>query len=134
MIIEHVTPIDHGYIGIKLQDIPLAERTEDDYVPVYAPAGGEVVEISLISPRSIRMVIAHGCDTYTVFIVLNRLSGVLAEYQDELEETGRVSSQISVLAGDKLGEQRDNPLDFEVHDGATWLSGFVAPFSYVGEA
>ena len=88
----------------------------------------------LLSPGSIRVVIAHGCDTYTVFIVLNRLSGVLAGYQDELEETGRVASQVSAQAGDKVGEQRDDALDFEVHDGTTWLPGFLAPFSYAGEA
>lgn len=134
MLSTHVTPTDHGYVYILVNDIPLAERTEDDYVPVYAPAAGEVIEISELSPESIRLVIAHGCDVYTVYIVLNRLSGVLAEYQEELETTGRVSTQISVQAGDILGEQRDSPLDFEVHDGTTWLAGFESPFSYMREA
>ena len=133
MLLTHVTPTDHGYIGIAANDIPLEERTEDDYVPVFAPADGEVVEISELQEERIRMVIAHGCDVYTVFIELNRLSGVLAEYEEELLETGRVSSQISVLAGDILGEHRDGTLDFEVHDGNAWLRGLAEPFSYVGE-
>ena len=132
--LTHVTPTDHGYIGIAANDIPLEERTEDDYVSVYAPADGKVIEISELQPERIRMVIAHGCDVYTVFIELNRLRGVLGEYEEELLETGRVSSQISLLAGDILGEHRDGALDFEVHDGNTWLTGFEAPFSYVGEA
>ncbi len=134
MIFEHVTPIDHGYIGIKALDKPLAQRTEADYVPVYAPADAEIIEISLLgSARSIRIVMAHGCETYSVIMVLNRLSGVLAHLQDQLQTQGRVTTHINVLAGDKIGEQRDNPLDFAINDGAAWLSGFVAPMSYAAE-
>ncbi len=136
MIFDHVTPIDHAYIAIKPLDKPLAERTEADYVPVFAPADAEIIEISLLgSPRSIRVVMAHGCETYTVIMVLNQLSGVLAGYQTQLLASGRVTNHISVHAGEKIGEQRDNPLDFAVNDGAVWLPGYVSPFSYAdGEA
>ena len=136
MIFDHVTPIDHGYIGIKSLDKPFSTRTEADYVPVYAPADGEVIEISSLgSPTSTRVVIAHGCSTYSVIMVLNRLSGVLANFQAELTANGRVTTKIAVLAGQKIGEQRDNPLDFAVNDGAKWLPGYLAPFSYAaGEA
>ncbi len=135
MIFDHVTPIDHGYIAIKSLNKPIAERTEADYVPVYAPANGEIIEISSLgSPTSTRIVIAHGCNTYTVIMVLNRLSGVLASYQSELTANGRVNRTIAVLAGQKIGEQRDNPLDFAVNDAAVWLRGYVAPASYTAEA
>lgn len=136
MIFDHVTPIDHGYVGIKSLDKPLSARTEADYVPVFMPADGEVIEISSLgSPTSTRLVIAHGCSTYSVIMVLNRLSGVLASYQAELTEKGRVTTKIAVQAGQKIGEQRDNPLDFAINDGATWLPGYVAPFAYaMGEA
>lgn len=63
-------------------------------------------------------------------MALNRLSGVLAAYQNELMTAGRVSSKVMVLAGQKIGEQCGNPLDYTINDGATWLSGYVAPFSY----
>ncbi len=134
MLLTHVTPTDHGYVGISSNDIPAAERTEDDYVPVYAPAAGVVTELQMLSATDIRMVIAQGCETYTVYIVLNRLAGVLADYQDELQPGMSLSPQVSVQAGDIVGEQRDDRLDFEVHDGSTWLSGFVSPFSYGREA
>ncbi len=79
------------------------------------------------------MAIAHGCDTYTVFIEINRLGGVLADFQQELEDNGRVSSHISVQAGDIIGEHGEGFLDFQVNDGNIWLPGYVAPFGYVGE-
>jgi len=42
---------------------------------------------------------------------------------------------VRLLAGQEFAEQRDNSVDFSVHDGASWLTGFVAPFSYAeGEA
>ena len=136
MIGDHVTPIDHGYIGVKPLTIPLATRTERDYVPIYAPADGEVIEISLLGiPTSIRIVLAHGCDTYSVFMVVNRLSGALGHLQNDLLATGRLAPNIRLLAGEEFAEQRDNPIDFAVQDGASWLPGFVAPFSYAeGEA
>jgi len=136
MVGDHVTPIDHGYIGVTPLLTPVSSRTEADYVPVYAPADGEVIEISTLgSPTSIRVVLAHGCDTFSVFMVLNRLSGALGHLQNDLLTRGRLDPHIRLLAGEEFAEQRDNPIDFSVHDGAAWLSGFVAPFSYAeGEA
>jgi hypothetical protein len=136
MISDHVTPIDHAYISIKALDKAESSRTEADYIPVYAPGDGEIIDISTLgSPRSIRIVIAHGCETYSVIMVMNRLSGVLAGYQSQLLANGYVSARIQVRAGDKIGEQRDNPLDYAINDGAVWLSGYAAPFAYAaGEA
>ena len=131
MIGDHVTPIDHGYIGITPLGKPRAARTEADYVPVYAPADAEVIEIALLgSPRSIRIVMAHGCETYSVYMVLNRLSGALAHLQDDLLAKGRLDPHIPLLAGSEFAEGRDNPPDFSVHDGSRWLTGFLSPFSY----
>lgn len=133
MLGDHVTPIDHAYIGLKVLDKPQASRTEADYVPVTAPADGEVIEISSLgAPWTNRVVIAHGCETYSVIMVLNRLAGVLAPYNNELMTNGRVSTKIAVRAGDIIGAQRDNPLDYSIHDGSRWLRGYQAPFSYVG--
>jgi len=136
MVGDHVTPIDHGYIGVRPLTIPRAARTDADYVPIYAPADGDVIEISTLgSPTSIRVVFAHGCDTYSTFMVVNRLSGALASLQDDLMTSGRLSPNLRLLAGEEFGEQRDNPIDFQVNDGAQWLAGFVSPFAYAeGEA
>lgn len=131
MIGDHVTPIDHGYFGVRPLARARVDRTEADYVPVRAPADGEIISVSTLgSPTSIRVVMAHGCDTYSIYMVLNRVSGVLAHLHDELMANGFVHTSIQVLAEQEFGRQRDNPLDFSVHDGATWLSGFAGPFSY----
>lgn len=127
----HVTPIDHGYLGVRSLTTARTERTEDQFVPVRAPADGEIIEVSELGiPDSIRVVIAHGCDTYSVYMVLNRITGVLATLQDDLRSRHNLAPHIPVLAGEEFGRQRDNPLDFSVHDGATWLPGFLGPFSY----
>jgi hypothetical protein len=136
MVGDHVTPIDHGYIGVKPLAKPRASRTEADYVRITSPADAEVIEVSSLgSPTSTRIVLAHGCETYSILMVVNRLSGALAYLQDDLRAQQHLNPHVRVLAGEELGEQRDNPLDFSVHDGSTWLTGFVAPFSYTaGEA
>lgn len=130
MVADHVTPIDHAYIGVRPLATPRDRRTEADFVPVRSPADGIVTSISTISPTSIRVVIAHGCETFSIFIVLNRLSGALGHLQDDLMARGYLATNVRVTAGDIFGIQRDNPLDFSVHVGSSWLSGFVAPFAY----
>jgi hypothetical protein len=133
---DHVTPVDHGYIGIKPLAKLRADRSEADYIPVRAPADAEVTEISTLgSPTSIQVVLAHGCETYSVFLVINRLSGALGYLQDDLLAKQHIAPRVRVLAGEEFAEQRDNSIDFSVLNGASWLPGFVAPFSYAeGEA
>jgi hypothetical protein len=133
---DHVTPIDHGYIGIKSLYKEQADRTDADYVPVVAPADGIIVELgSLGASYTHRVVIEHGCNLMSVYMVLNKLSGVLAPYAAEVESKGSVSIHLPIKAGEEFGQQRDNPLDFNVFDGTQWLSGYAEPYSYLfGEA
>lgn len=131
MVGDHVTPIDHAYIGVRPLAIRRERRTEADFVPVRVPADGIVTSIQTLgSPTSIRVVIAHGCETYSIYMVLNRLSGALGHLQDELMAKNYLSTKVTVTAGDIFGIQRDNPLDFSVHVGSAWLPGFVSPFAY----
>ena len=137
MVAGHVTPIDHGYLGIKVLGKVQSTKTESDYVPVTSPAAGTITSIgNLGGPATIRVVIEHGCNVSTVYMVLNRLSGVLASYAEEMKVNG-ANKQVSipVKAGEEFGRQRDNMIDFNVWDGTQWLSGFENPFSYTsGEA
>lgn len=129
---DHVTPIDHGYIGITSLNKEQSERTEADWVPVVAPAAGTIIEVgSLGSPTSHRVIIRHGCNLVSVYMVLNKLTGVLAPYAQEVARTGRASINLPVKAGQEFGRQRDNPLDFNIWDGTQWLAGFAEPFSYL---
>src|SRR4051812_32724384 len=78
LIGDHVTPIDHGYIGVRTLRLPPAERAMADYVPIRAPADAQVLAIaSLGSPTSLSILLAYGCDTYTTLMVVNRLAGAL---------------------------------------------------------
>ena len=136
LIFDHVTPIDHGYIGVRTLRLAAEARAMSDYVPIRTPADAQVLSIATVgSPTSLSITLAFGCDTYATLIVVNRVAGALGQYQDEVLSRGYVTPQrLRVLAGTIIGEQRDNPLDFMVEDGASWLSGYVAPFSYASEA
>jgi len=134
MIGGHVTPIDHAYLGVKSLYKAAATRTESDYVSITAPADGTITELSSLgSPTSHRVVIRHGCNLVSVYMVLNRPSGVLAPYAAELASKGSVNVNVAIKAGQEFGQQRDNALDFNVFDGTSWLSGFANPFSYTSQ-
>jgi hypothetical protein len=136
MIFDHVTPIDHMYIGIAALLKDPEARTDADTVPVTAPADGTIIEVSSLgSPTSHRVVISHGCDLVSVYMVLNTLTGVLADVAAQVDAGGQVQVSIPVRAGDEFGRQRDNPLDFNIFDGTGWLTGLANPYSYAfGEA
>ena len=132
MIYDHVTPIDHAYIGIKTLRKAADTRTEADYLPIVAPADGVIMNAgSLGSPTSHRVVISHGCGVYTVYMVVNRLSGVLAAVADQVQSQGNLQLDIPIKAGEEFGQQRDNPLDFNVWASESWLRGFANPLSYL---
>ncbi len=129
---DHVTPIDHGYIGVKTLSLPTAERNSAAYVPITSPADGTIIEVgSLGSTSSHRVLIDHGCNLISVYMVINKLTGVLAPYAKEVDEKGYVSLRLKIKAGQEFGRQRDNPLDFNVFDGTSWLSGFQNPQAYL---
>ena len=132
MVSDHVTPIDHAYLGLTSLAIPQASRTSNDYIAVTAPADGVITELgSLGSSTSHRVVINHGCNVFSVYMVLNKPSGVLAEAFSKLGNNGYVSLNIPIKAGEEFGRQRDNMLDFNVFDGSQWLSGFANVYSYL---
>ena len=132
MVGDHVTPIDHAYLGVKTLAIPMASRTADDYVPVTAPADGVITEFgNLGSPTSYRVVINHGCNVFTVYMVLNKGTGLLADAYSKLAPNGYAYVNIPIKAGEEFGRQRDNMLDFNVFDGTKFLSGFSNVYSYL---
>jgi hypothetical protein len=132
MVGGHVTPIDHAYLGISSLSKAQSERTDADWVAVTAPADGTITELSSLgNPNTNRVVINHGCNLYSVYMVLNKPSGVLATYVSELASKGFINLNLKVKAGDEFGRQRDNMLDFNVFDGTQWLSGFANPAAYL---
>jgi hypothetical protein len=129
---DHVTPIDHMYLGVAPLELDGPARAAAAYVPVRAPADGTIIEASSLgSPTSMRVVIAHRCQTVTIFMVLNKLAGVLAKYQDQVSAGAYLRLQEPIEAGEIFAMERDNPIDFSLHDGRKWLPGFAHPFPYV---
>lgn len=134
MIGDHITPIDHAYLNVATLLLDQDARKTAEYIPVVAPADGFVVEMGWLgpNPNQMRVVMAHGNRVFSVYIVLNKLGGALAKYSDSLAANhGFWNKPIPVKGGEIFGLQRDNPLDFSVHDGKVWLSGFAHPFPYV---
>jgi len=132
MVGGHVTPIDHAYLGLKALSIPASQITASDYVPVTAPAAGTITEVSnLGSPNSYRVVIDHGCNLYSVYMVMNKVTGVLASLAAQAATSGYLKANVKVKAGDEFGRQAMNMLDFNVFDGTQWLSGFQNIQSYL---
>ena len=132
MVAGHVTPIDHAYLGIKALSKTASQLTASDYVPVTAPADGTITEVSnLGSPNSYRVVINHGCNLWSVYMVMNKVTGVLASVASQAANSGYVTPNIKVKAGDEFGRQAETMLDFNVFDGTQWLSGFQNIQSYL---
>jgi len=132
MVGGHVTPIDHAYLGVRALSKPASQLTASDYVPVTAPADGTITEVSnLGAPNSYRVVIDHGCNLYSVYMVMNKVTGVLASLAAQAATSGYLKANVKVKAGDEFGRQAETMLDFNVFDGTQWLSGFQNIQSYL---
>jgi len=132
MVGGHVTPIDHAYLGTKALSKSASQRTDSDYVAVTAPADGVITELSnLGAPNSYRVVINHGCNLYSVYMVMNKVTGVLASLASQASNSGYLKTNVKVKAGEEFGRQGETMLDFNVFDGTTWLSGFQNPQAYL---
>ncbi len=128
----HVTPIDHAYLGLKSLSKSASQLTSADYVAVTAPADGVITEVSnLGSPNSHRVVIDHGCNVYSVYMVMNKVTGVLASLASQASNNGYLKANVKIKAGEEFGRQAETMLDFNVFDGTSWLSGFQNPQAYL---
>src|SRR5258708_6852443 len=128
MVGRHVAPIDHFYMSVT--------GTAGDPTPIYADADGTVILVDSLggasnAPNTLQVAIAHACETVSVYGVINRFAGVLAPYQSLVAAGGMDNPQLSVHAGDIIGEQWLDPMELAIQDGAAWLSGFAHPFPYV---
>jgi len=132
MVGGHVTPIDHAYLGLKSLSKSASQLTPADYVAVTAPADGVITEVSnLGSPNSHRVVIDHGCNVYSVYMVMNKVTGVLASLASQASNNGYLKTNVKVKAGEEFGRQAETMLDFNVFDGTSWLAGFQNPQAYL---
>jgi len=135
----HVTPTDHLYVS------PKSMQAADNTTDVVMPADGTVVEIGAMpsqyigdrqqqtAPEDHRLVIAHSCRYFSIFIHVHKLSATLASAVGALEPNSSKQVSIELKAGDVLGKIGGNPVDWTYVDTTKTLRGFVTPNLYKGE-
>lgn len=135
----HVTPTDHVYLAPAVQSVP------DNTYDVYMPAKGTVVSVGAMpaqyigdknqqtAPEDHRVVIAHNCRYYSIFIHIHQLSDALKQAVGTLQPNENKMINLELNAGDKLGKIGGSPFDWSLLDVTKRLTGFITPSLYKGE-
>jgi hypothetical protein len=135
----HVTPTDHVYLAPAVQSVP------DNTYDVFMPAKGTVVAVSAMpaqyigdknqqtAPEDHRLVIAHNCQYYSIFIHIHQLSDALKQAVGTLQPNESKMVNVELNAGDKLGKIGGSPFDWSLLDVNKRLTGFITPSLYKGE-
>src|SRR3989338_985119 len=132
MSTQHITPTDHQYFHTVDFAGPKEDEINLDRFKIYAPADGEIVSIGrLYERKDYRIVIAHTCTFYTIFIHIDKLAdrivdaisqnGVIPEYSWE---------RIPVKEGEVIGSIGVGKFDFSVVDTNVILKGFARRETY----
>lgn len=137
----HVTPTDHVYVAPNNPDA--ADNTFD----VVMPADGKVVDIGRMPAQYIgdkagqqtasddfRMTVAHGCQYYSIFIHLHKLSDKLAAAIGELPAGQSKQVNVDLKAGELLAHIGGTSFDWTLVDTEKKLTGFISPELYQGES
>lgn len=130
---QHITPTDHQYFHTVGFAGPGKEDTENLYrFNIYAPADGEIVDIGTIYGREdYRIVIAHTCTFYTIFIHIDKLADKVAA---AITQNGIIPEhsweRIPVKEGEVIGTIGTGKFDFSVVDENVTLSGFARRETY----
>ena len=133
MISSHITPIDHIYVVYPQGSDGSAAGT----FTVTSPADGTVVSVEDFQMTNdypypdYRVVIAHSCDLYSVFIHVGELQGALAEAATAAKSNGGAwSGSIAVKAGDVIADDSQAPgYDFSTFATAA-KTEMINPASY----
>jgi hypothetical protein len=136
----HVTPTDHVYIT------PLNPSAADNSYNVVMPADGRIVEVGAmpaqyvgdmagakVAPEDHRIVIAHSCRYYSIFIHVHQLSEKVKAEVGTLAPNTQKQVAIALKAGDPIGKIGGSPVDWTMVDVESNLKGFVTPKLYEGE-
>jgi hypothetical protein len=138
---SHVTPTDHMYLFSKEgQDVGF----------VKTPASGRLISVgsfpreqspfwdSSITSPDLRLVIAHSCTLFSVFIHVGELVPEIAAVVGEIKQGGSwragPDTSIELDAGDPIATFAGSSFDYSLHDDTTILPGFQKPEHYEGES
>lgn len=133
MTSSHITPVDHIYVWYPKGSDGSAPGT----FTVASPADGSIVSVEDFRKTNdypypdYRVVIAHSCDFYSVFIHVGELQGAAAEAAKLAAETGTWSGNIPVSAGDIIADESATP-NFDFSTFATSVKvDMINPASYM---
>jgi len=138
---SHVTPTDHLYVVLN---------EERERAMVRTPAAGRLVRIesfprtqspfwdsSIVDP-DLRIIIAHSCTLFSIYIHVGELAPDIAAAVGEIEEGGRWSPElganVELAAGDPIAILGGSSFDYSLHDATKILAGFQIPDHYSGES
>lgn len=137
---SHVTPVDHMYVS-------LLEERERDWARM--PAAGRVVNVQRfphdqspfwdesIKEPDYRIIVAHSCDLFSIFIHLGDLAPAVAEAVGDLAQGeswhADPEEPTDLAAGEPLAKLGSSSFDYSLHDGNVILSGFQVPEHYASE-
>jgi len=136
----HVTPIDHVYVS------PLDQNAADNTYDVLAPSASRVVRIDRMPAQYIgdqtgvklasddfRLVLAHDCQYYSIFIHVHKLAAKLDVIGAALKPNEHKDTNIVVEAGEVIAHIGGNPFDWTLIDTKTTLTGLKTPSLYTSE-
>jgi len=111
MISTHVTPVDHIYVYYPQG----TENSPMGTFSITSPADGTIVSVEDFRKTNdypypdYRVVIAHSCDLYSVFIHVGELQGVTAEAASAAAASGSWSGSIAVKSGEVIADESQAP-------------------------
>lgn len=137
---SHVTPTDHLYVFLY---------EERERGMVRTPAAGRLIRVesfpgeqspfwdASIKEPDLRVVIAHSCTLFSVFIHVGELAPEVAAAVGDVAQGGRWSPgpdmAVDLAAGDPIAVLGGSSFDYSLHDETTSLAGFQVPQHYEGE-
>lgn len=132
---SHVTPTDHIYV--------IRKSETDEWIR--SPADAIVASVSRFPPHpdgkpDLRIILAHSCDVFTIYIHTGPLADDLAAAIGELapNEYWRgahdADEAVRLEAGQPLAMNVRRSFDFSAHDSRVVLDGFQVPEHYEGES
>lgn len=137
---SHVTPTDHLYWSMS------EERQRG---MVMSPADGTIVRVARFhndqfpywdhsqTEPDIRVIIAHSCDLFSIFIHVGELAPGIASIVGDLAPGESwhpgPGELIEVESGDPIARFGGSTIDYSLHDETVVLAGFQIPEHYEGE-
>ena len=136
MLTSHITPIDHIYVTFPDVNGSATAQPAGTYLAT-APAAGNIVSVEDFTKTNgypyadYRVVVAHSCNLYSVFIHVGKLVGSAAAIVAKINQGGTWTGSIPVKSGEAIADDSANPgFDYSLFDQTKPLKGFANLASY----